>query len=80
MQSIGSALRRNPFPNLKRVLSLSEKLNNDKQFKKYINPIEHVQCPEFTTTPTAFISGTTSTDVIKGTLLSDVRGATFRIC
>ena len=35
--------------------------NSERQFKKHFNPIEYIQCPEFSTTPAVFISGTTST-------------------
>ena len=35
------------------------------QFQRNINPIEYTQCPEFSTTPAAFISGTTSNEVNK---------------
>ena len=35
----------------------------------HLNPIEYIQCTEFLTTPVVFISGTMSTEVIKGTLL-----------
>ena len=42
--------------------------------------IEYMQCPEFSTTPAVFISGTTSTEVNKGTLLSEVSLATVRTC
>ena len=31
------------------------------KFQKHFNPIEYIQCPEFSTTPAVFISGTTST-------------------
>ena len=30
------------------------------QFQKHLNPIDYNQCPEFSTTPAVFISGTTS--------------------
>ena len=38
-----------------------------------------MQCPEFSTTPVVFISGTTSTEVNKGTLLSEERMASVRM-
>ena len=31
------------------------------QFQKHFNPIENIQCPEFSTIPVIFMSGTTST-------------------
>ena len=37
------------------------KWNSERQFQKHFNPIEYVQCPEFSTTPAVIISGTTST-------------------
>ena len=42
--------------------------------------IEYMKCPEFSTIPAVFISDTTSTEVNKGTLLSEVRVATVRMC
>ena len=42
--------------------------------------IEYMQCAEFSTTPAVFISGMTSTEVNKGTLLSEVSLATVRTC
>ena len=51
-----------------------------KAIKEHIIPIECIQCPEFSITSAVFISGTTSTEVIKGTLLSEVRVATDRMC
>ena len=37
-----------------------------------------MQCPEFLTTPVVFTSSTTSTEVNKGALLSEVRVVTVR--
>ena len=39
-----------------------------------------MQCPEFPMTPAVFISGTSSTEVNKGMLLSEVRVATVCKC
>ena len=49
------------------------------QFQKHFHPIEYIQRPEFSTKPAVFISGTTSTDVNKGTPLSGVLVATARM-
>ena len=32
--------------------------------EKHFNPIEYIECPEFSTTPAVFISDTTSTEVV----------------
>ena len=53
---------------------------NERQLQKHFNPIKYIQCPEFFTTPVVFISGMTSTEVNKGTLLSEVRVATVLKC
>ena len=56
------------------------KSNNEPHDQRHFNPIEYLQCPEHSATPALFISDTTSTEVIKGTLLSEVRVATVRTC
>ena len=56
------------------------KRDSEKQVQSHFNPIEYIQCPEFSTTPAVFISGTTSTEVNKLTLLSEVTVATVRMC
>ena len=38
------------------------------QFQKHFYRIEYIQCPEFSTTPAAFISGTTLSELNNGTL------------
>ena len=52
--------------------------------KDNINKLHYMsqgsQCPEFSTIPAVFISGTTTTEVNKGTSLGEVRVATVRIC
>ena len=37
--------------------------SSEAQVQRHFNPIEYAQCPEFSTTPVVFISGTTSTHV-----------------
>ena len=53
-------------------------LNSEMLVQRHFNPLEYIQCPEFSITPAVFISGTASTEVNKGTLLSEVRVATVR--
>ena len=48
-----------------KIKNKNTKRNSERQFQKHFNPIEYVQCPEFSTTPAVFISGTTSTGVNK---------------
>ena len=50
------------------------------QVQRHFSAIEYILCPEFSTTPAVFISGTMSTEVIKGMLLSEAVVATFCIC
>ena len=42
--------------------------------------MEYIQCSEFFTTAEVFILSCTSTEVNKGTLLSEIRVATVPIC